>query len=129
MSSVSYNGGSSGSNNPYVGQVTTNGAVTDDIITIPLGTTPGTYIISVDAVAFNASTPAGGAYQVVGGFITDGSTATSLGSPDDITHTQTALDDSDVDIVASGNDAIVQVTGVTGLSINWSASARILKVI
>lgn len=114
----------------YTDTATTVDANTADVITIPMGVTPGTYIISVNVAGFEATTPAGVGVEVVGVVRTTGVACVLTGSPDEIYHSETALNAARATIVASGNNAIVQVLGVAGLTINWAASVfSIVKVI
>ena len=127
MSQITYltQGGSVG---PVNGMVTTVGAVTGDAITIPLGATPASYAIEVRIAAFNAATPAGAGYQVFGAVRTTGAAAVLIGTPDVVANEEAALNAADVDIVVSANNAIVRVTGVALLTIDWRATALYTRV-
>lgn len=108
--------------NAVEGTGTTVGNVTDDIITLSLGATPGVYTIEARIVGFESTTPAGVGYQLFGTVRTDGATATLIELPDIISNEDTVLQpEADVDLVVSGNDAIIEVTGQTGFTINWRA--------
>lgn len=120
--------GSSGSNtltvqltNRLQGTTSTVGAVTADIITFSLGATPGTYAFEVRISGFEATTPAGVGYSLFASVRTTGAAATLCGTPDLIENEEAALIAADVTMVVSGNNAIVRVTGVAALTINWSA--------
>ena len=106
------------------GSATTVGAVTANIITLALGATPGTYILEARIAAFNSSTPAGGGVWALGTFITDGATATLIASDATDTFFSAALATAAVDWIASGNNAVLRVTGVALLTINWRATAE-----
>lgn len=106
----------------------TIGAVTADIITFPLGATPGTYSIIANISAFEPTTPAGAQYFVVGAVRTDGATATLIGIPDPTINEDIALIAADCTIVVSANNAIVRATGVALLTIDWKASINTLFV-
>lgn len=108
---------------PISNSVTTVGAVTGDVITLDLGAVPATYAIEVRVASFNASTPAGAGYQVFGAARTTGLAATLVGVPDVIANEEAALLNADIDIVVAGNTAIVRVTGVALLTIDWVAVA------
>lgn len=110
----------------YTGSVQTIGAVTGDIITIPMGATPSTYSLLVNVSVFNAATPAGAQYFIVGSARTDGANATLVGIPDLTINEEVALAAADCDVLVSGNDVIVRATGVALLTIEWSASATVL---
>lgn len=111
-----------------IGTSQTINAVTADIITIPLGSTPGTYSILANVSAFESSTPAGAQYFVVGAIRTDGAVATLIGIPDPTINEDLALIAADCTIVVSGNNAIVRATGVALLTIDWKSSVNTLFV-
>jgi hypothetical protein len=120
--------GSSGSNtltiqitNRLQGTGTTVGATTADLYTFALGATPRTFIIEANIAAFNSTTPAGAGFSTYSTIITDGATATVIDDTDAISHRSPALIAADAEIIASGNNAILRVTGVAGLTINWSS--------
>jgi hypothetical protein len=99
----------------------TIGAVSDDIITLALGTTPGVYEISIRVTAFESTTTSGGGYRVNAAVRTTGATAVLIGLNAIDVFEEAALAGCAVSLVASGNNAIVRVTGVAGLTIDWSA--------
>lgn len=107
--------------NRLQGSGTTVGAVTADIITFALGATPGTYSFEFRVSGFESTTPAGCGYSVFGTVRTTGVAATAVGTADVIVNEEAALNDCDIDIIASGNNAILRVTGVLGLSVDWGA--------
>lgn len=106
------------------GTATTVGATTEDLLTIPLGATPGTFQFEARVKGFEATTPAGVGYNLYGTFITDGATATLVGYQP-IFNEDTALVDADAYFVASGNNAVLQVLGVVGLTIDWSGETEV----
>ena len=105
------------------GTGTTVGAVTADIITIPLGATPAAFLIEVRVAYFESTGPAGGSNLIVGTARTTGAAATVVGTPDETFNEDASLGASDVDLIASANNIIVRVTGVAGLTINWRATS------
>lgn len=127
--------GSSGSNtltiqltNRLQGTGTTVGAVTADLVTFALGATPATYVIEANFAAFEPTTPAGAGYSLFGTVRTTGAAASLVGTPDKINNENTALIPSTADIVASGNNAILRVTGTAGLTVDWSTVGYYVKV-
>lgn len=109
--------------NPSVtGSVQTIGAVNADAITFPCGSTPGTYSFDIRLASFESSNPAGGAYFIQAGVRTTGAAATVINQ--DLTNFEEgALGGANVEVVASGNNAIVRVLGANLLTINWVANA------
>lgn len=106
--------------NRLQGTGSTTGAVTADIITFSLGATPGVYAVEFRLSAFESTTPAGLGYSIFAAVRTTGAAASLIGTPDFIESEEAALVAADADIIASGNNIIVRVTGVAGLTINWS---------
>lgn len=108
--------------NRIQGSGTTSNANTTDLITLPLGATPGTYSFIVNLCAFDSATPASASYKLFFGFRTDGATATLIDDVDRINHEEAALSAANATAVASGNNAVVRVTGVAGIDpLNWNA--------
>jgi hypothetical protein len=110
--------------NENVGTAITVGATTQDIITVPLGVVAGTYQFEARVKAFDPATPSGAGYNIYATLRTDGVTATLIGNQD-VFNEDPTLTDADAYFIASGNDAVLQVLGVTGLTINWSAETEI----
>ena len=100
--------------------VTTTDATLTTLITFSLGATPATFYVYGNVVAFNSSTPSGGAYSFSGGYRTDGLTATELGTEFHDEFESVVLITSDIFLSASGNNVLLQVQGVAGLTINWN---------
>jgi len=103
------------------GNSQTIGAVTADPITLSLGATPGTYALEIRVAGFEASTPAATAFQIFATVRTTGAAAVLVGIPDIITNSEAAVGAALANVVVSGNNAIVRVTGVALLTINWRA--------
>lgn len=112
------------SSTAFKGADTTVGAVTADLITIPLGITPGTFQFEARVKAFEAGTPAGAGYNLYATFRTDGATATLIGQQP-VFNEDAALTAADAYFVASGNNAILQVLGVALLTIDWAAETEV----
>lgn len=108
----------------YVGTAITVGATTQDVITVPLGLVPGTYQFEARVKAFDAVTPSGAGYNIYATLRTDGVSATLIGNQD-VFNEDATLTDADAYFIASGNNAVLQVLGVAGLTINWSAATEI----
>jgi hypothetical protein len=106
------------------GTVTTIGAVTGDVITIALGATPSTYTLEARVGLFESTTPAGGGMWVLGVARTTGAAASIVASDAEDTFLEAALTMASVEWVVSANSAILRVTGVAGLTINWAATAE-----
>jgi hypothetical protein len=107
-----------------VGTATTVGAVNATAILVPLGVAASTFAFEVCVAAHEATTPASAGYQLFGVARTDGAAGTLVGTVDQIANEDAAINTGNATIVVVGNDAIVRVTGVAGLTINWTATLR-----
>jgi hypothetical protein len=137
--------GSSGSNtltveltNRVRGAGTTMGATTITVVTLPLGTTPGTFVFDANFSAYTASStpptpaPAGAGYAVFGSVRTDGTTAFLVGTPDKIKNEDPAFTTCSADIAVSGNNMLLTVTGTatpSSLTIDWVVVATYVRSI
>lgn len=120
--------GSSGSNvltiqltNRTTALLTTPAAALTTIITFALGAVPATFYVYGNVQAFNSSTPAGASYGYAGAVRTDGATATLITAAYHDEFEEPALATADIFLAVSGNNALLQVQGVAGLSINWNS--------
>lgn len=108
--------------NRITGFISTNDATPATIVTVPLGSTPGTYLAQGSLVAFNSTDGAGAAYEFVGAAITDGVTATEISPPEErVIFEQATMAAVDFNYGVTGNSAFVEVIGLPGKAINWSA--------
>ncbi len=116
------------SNNVLNGTGTTVGATTADIITFALGATPSTYKFRFELVAFDSATPLGAGYQINATLRTTGAAGTVIEIPDGDGDEEGILSTDDWEVLASGNNAVLRVTGVVGLTINWKAQGYYISV-
>ncbi len=127
--------GSSGSNtltveltNRITGSVTTSNATPTTIASFSLGATPGVFTFDIQIACFNATDVNGDGYFISGSARTDGATATLCGTPDKIVNEEVA-DTADANMVVSGNNVIVQATGIAGKTHRWRTVATYVQVI
>jgi len=106
--------------NRLQGTGTTIGATTADLVTFSLGAVAGAYTFSIDTIGFDAVTPSATGFKIQGTMRTDGATATLVGVPDETVIEDVGMLSADVSMVASGNNLIIRVLGVAGLTINWN---------
>ncbi len=104
--------------------LTTNNATPQALATIPAGAVAGVYSLDILIAAFAPVALAGGAYSMWGGVRTTGAAAILTGVADIAENEEAALLASDVSLAVSGNDIIVQVTGVAATTINWKALVK-----
>ena len=110
------------------GTGTTIGAVTADLITIPLGAVATTYTIEAKISGFESTTPAGCGYNLICVARTTGAAASIVGTQDKYVAEDAAIVACDGNFVASGNNIIVRVLGTVGLTVNWNSSSIKIKV-
>ena len=110
------------------GTTSTVGAVNANIVTLPLGAVPGTYTFDIFLAAFNAATPAGAGYAIVASVRTTGAAAVLIPNQAIDEFEEAVLIPADAQVTVAGNTAIIQVTGVAGLTIEWSAIADYIFV-
>lgn len=107
--------------------ITTVGAVTSPLFTIPLGVTPGTYTFEIDVAAFcffGPDSPGSVGYTLVGAVRTTGAAAILVPGQALDEFEEAALAAADVDINVAANNAVINVTGVLADSIRWSGTLK-----
>jgi len=108
----------------FQGTGITVGVSTANLFSVPLGAIAGTFQFEARVKGYESGTPSGCGYNIYATFTTDGATATLVGNQS-IFNENAALVDADAYFIASGNNAVLQVLGVTALTINWSGEADI----
>lgn len=104
------------------GTTTTVGAVTGNVITLPLGAVPGTYTVDTMIAGFTtAGGTLGAGYTIVGAARTTGAAAVLIQGQAPDHFEEGALVAGSADLVVSGNNLIVQVTGTAGFTVDWAA--------
>ncbi len=115
--------------NRLQGTGTTVGNTTTDLVTFSLGATPASYKFQFEVDGFDSVTPASVGYAIDASLRTDGVVSTIVGDPDADEDEDIVLQDgADWAIVASGNNVILRVTGVAGLSLSWATVGLYVKV-
>jgi hypothetical protein len=101
------------------GNVTTVGAVTAQALVIPLGAVPGVYTFDARIAAFEAGTPSGAGYTIVGAVRTTGAAAILIPGQAVDAFEEAALVGASAALTVAGNNARFTVTGVALLTIDW----------
>ena len=101
---------------------TTVGATTTTLVTLPLGSSPGTYMISAIVAGWDATSSLAVNYLLAGAVKTSGGTATLMPGQALDEFEDAALTAATVTLGTSGNSAVVSATGVAGETIRWKAS-------
>lgn len=104
--------------NSTIGQATTIGATTADLITVDL-TVAGTYTFESRIAAYATSGGNGLGMSRIATFLSDGVTATIIDDSDGFDHTSIPLIDTEANYVSSGRNAVLRVLGEAGFTINW----------
>jgi hypothetical protein len=128
--------GSSGSNtitiqltNRFQNTVTTTDGTPTAISTFPLGATPGVYTFDVNIAGYDLTDSLGLGFSLFGTVRTTGAAGTVCGTVDKIVNEEAApVFPCNATIVASGNNAIIQVTGVAGKTIHWNSTTTYIFV-
>ena len=120
--------------NRLVGSATTVGAVTADLVTFALtapavGSIPGAIVLDAQVVAFEPTTPAAAGYAIFGTVRGTGAATVLVCTPDKIVNEEAALTTADADLVVSGNNVIIRVTGVVGLTLHWNVIATYVPTV
>jgi alkaline phosphatase len=100
---------------------TTSDAVPNVTMTIPLGAVAGVYTVDVNVSAYNVTDSAAAGFSLFGTVKTNGAVGTLVGLPDKIVNNEVAMATSDANIIVSGNNMVIQVTGIAAKVINWRA--------
>ena len=114
--------------NRVYGTASVTGAVTGDIITFDLGASSAVYRFILHVTGRDTSTNDAVGYTILGSVKTDGATATVIETPFQDADEDTALIDAQMAFVASGNNVILQATGVAGQTISYAAYGYYIKI-
>ena len=109
----------------FVGSGQTIGAVTADLITVNLGATPSTYSFDAVVSGFELAGLNGCSYKIFASAKTNGAGSAPIGVPNQIVMEDAALVAADATFTGAANTAILRVTGVAGLTIDWDATLTI----
>jgi hypothetical protein len=110
------------------GTATSTNGSTENLITIPLGVTAACYRFTFTIAARDTGTGDGLGYSLEGTVKTDGATATLVAAPFTDNDEDASLLAASIDLVASANSAILQVTGVVGQTIAYKAVGSYVAV-
>lgn len=120
--------GSSGGNvltvqltNRVQGVISTNDATPTNAITFPLGATPGVYTLDGLISAFDTTDTAGAGYFFSSSIRTTGAAGIEIGTEFTSEFEEVAMEPSDVAVLISGNNLLIQVTGIAAKAIDWLA--------
>ncbi len=106
--------------NRITGTVTTTDATPTTLVSFALPTT-GVYAFDFSISSFNTTDVLGASYKVFVGNRTNGATATKLNLEDKIVNEEAGNTGCNITTTTSGNNFIIQATGIAGKTINWVA--------
>ena len=107
--------------NRLAGNTTTAGAVTGNVITFGLGASVASYRFSFDVVGRDTATGDTVGYTVFGSAKTSGAAASIVATPFIDNDEDASLLAASINLIASGNNVILQVTGVAARTISFRA--------
>lgn len=108
--------------------VNVTGAVTGNVITFALGGTAAVYRFKFDVTGRETTTGNGVGYTVFGSARTNGTAATMIATPFVDNDEDSALLAADMTLIASGNNVILQATGVAATTIAFKAVGNYVVV-
>lgn len=111
-----------------MGTATVVGATTGDIITFDLGASAAVYRIIYTVAGRETTSGDGVGYTVDASVRTDGATASVIATPFIDSDEDTSLTAALMEVVASGNNAILRATGVAASTIDYKAVANYVGV-
>jgi hypothetical protein len=114
--------------NRITGSLTTTNATPTAIATFALGATPAVYTFDIQIACLNVTSVNGDGYFISGSIRTDGATATLCGTPDKIINEEVS-DTADANLVVSGNNAVIQATGIAATTHDWRTVATYVRVV
>lgn len=114
--------------NRVSGNVTTSNATPTILTTFALGATPAVYNFDIQVVGYDVTDNLGVGYFISGSVRTTGAAAVLVGTPDKITNEEVGTTGCDANLTVSGNNAVVQVTGLAAKTIDWKALSEYIFV-
>lgn len=111
------------------GSVTTSDATPTTLISFTASASATIYNLQFKIAAFDATDTAGAAYHVDAGARTTGAAVTIFPDADFVDNEEAAMAATDINVVASGNNIILQVTGIAGKTIRWNGQLNYIQVV
>ncbi len=93
-----------------------------------MGATPAVFTFDIIIASFNETAVNGDGYSIFGTARTDGATAVLCGDVDKIVNEE-VLDTADAELIVSGNNIVIQATGIIGVTHHWRTVATYVQVI
>lgn len=109
--------------NRLSGGISTIDATPTTIITFPLSATPSVFTFDGFFSGRNNTDNSGASYFFTLGAKTDGATATVIGADFSTKFVETTMSPTSINVIASGNNLLFQVTGLPATIITWLSQA------
>lgn len=106
--------------NRQTATVTTSNATPTTVLTFVMGATPGVYFIEGDVIAYDITDTAGAGYAFTSADRTTGVAGTEIATQFEDIFEEAAMATADIDVTVSGNNVLVNVTGIAGKTIDWN---------
>ena len=107
--------------NRVTASTTTTGITPSAVTLMALGATPAGFAYNINVTGFDAGSAVSCSIEVSGSVRTDGATATVAGTPSQLFTGDAGLIGAVATLVASANNAQLQITGVVAETISWKA--------
>lgn len=114
--------------NRFYAEVTTTNSTPTEIWSYNLGASAQAYRFFAKVVCRNTGALEVSSYDIDATFMTDGATATRVDTPDSDDQEDAALAAASIDMVASGNTASLQVTGIAATNISWAVVGNYIQI-
>lgn len=114
--------------NLLTGTGSVTGAGTGDLITFDLGGSATVYRFTFKVTGRDTATGDGVGYTIFASARTDGATATLIATQFSDADEDASLSGAQMDVVVSGNDVILQATGVAGQTITYNSTGEYVSV-
>lgn len=130
MSQAGANSGSGGGGggNILTGSGTSTNGSTSNLVTFDLGNTGKVYRFYFMVAGRDVSNDDGIGYHILASAKTDGVTADTIATEFIDADEDASLMDAEIDFIVSGNNIIVQATGVAGKTINYMLTGSYISV-
>lgn len=107
--------------NGITSNTTTTNNETVTITSIPLSSSTQVYSFDIRVAAYRTSGGAGAGFNIWGTVRTNGTTASLVGTPDKVVNLDPLLSSANSNLSVSGNNAIITVTGVSAIPMQWGS--------
>jgi hypothetical protein len=101
-------------------RIVTTDATNQTLDSFSLSASDASYCFDIEIACYNVTDDLAASYSIFGGVRSTSSVAFLIGVPDKIVNEEAGMLTCDANLVVSGNNAIIQVNGIAGKTINWN---------